>query len=368
MILGDSSLVGGLDVGGAPASASPSASLSQAWTGVQVPESTPVDQPVFSGPADVWGLISIPTNPAPEGEAQGDPGLWIYLQFLKAYIQKDAGATALWSALGMAPGFPVVNAIRAYEPGDDEDQPGGHGLTSKDLPALYMWRKGGGDTTSVEYIAEDWLVSTSEVRLLWVFPLEANNANQRRRASFVDALAKVITVAIERGRTPSFVVPGDPDPNALTIGSFVHTFTGVMAFNVTRWGGSRVRLQMIGERGDAASAILIPALEMRFELQENLIKDTTLWSFPSALQQTVTEGQPQAATWGAATQYGAGAYLVAQPIGSLTSFIYQASGAGISGISAPTWPITTGATVVDGSITWTCQGKAGPPFAVLGRA
>ena len=81
----------------------------------------------------------------------------------------------------------------------------------------------------------------------------------------------------------------------------------------------------------------------------------------------MTEGQPQASTWGPATPYGSGAHLVAQPAGSLTSFIYQAAGAGVSGISVPVWPIATGASVVDGSITWTCQGAAGPAFAVTGR-
>ena len=368
MIFGDSSLIGGLDVGGSLLGVPPPPSLAPGpWLDAQTPEAQAVGLPVFTGPADQWGLIAIPANPPPDGEALGDPGLWIYLRFLKAYVDTDAGATALWTALGMAPGFPVVNAIRAYEPGDDDAQPGGHGLTSKDLPALYMWRTGGSDSTSVEYIAEDWLVSTSEVRLLWVFPLEANNAIQRRRATFVDALAKIVTVAIERGRTPSFVVPGDPDPNAATIGSFVHTFTQVMALNVTRWGGSRVRITMTGERGDAAPTFVLPALEMRLELQENLVKDINLWSFPSALQQTVTEGQPQASTWGPATPYGSGAHLVAQPAGSLTSFIYQAAGAGVSGISVPVWPIATGASVVDGSITWTCQGAAGPAFAVTGR-
>jgi hypothetical protein len=367
MILGDSSLIGGLDVGGSPAPAAPA--LLSASAGVQLSDATRVvDRKVPPGPALNWGLISVPTQPAPDGEAQGDPALWIYLQFLKAFLQTDRQVTALWAASGMAPGAVVVNAIRAHNPGDDQSSTPGLGLTTKDLPALYMWRKDEAGATTVEQIAEDWRIATSEVRLLWVFPEMANTGIQRTRATFVDALAKCIDTAIELGRTPSFVVPGDPDPLAATIGSFVHTFTEVYSLNTLQWGASRVRITTIGERGDASATVVKPALEMRFDLKENLVKDPNLWSFPAALQQTVTDGQPQATLWAPTAVFSTGAYLQATPAGGRASYIYQASGAGISGFGPPVWPITTGATVADGSITWTCLGPAGPPGSILGRA
>lgn len=37
------------------------------------------------------------------------------------------------------------------------------------------------------------------------------------------------------------------------------------------------------------------------------------------------------------------------------TFCYSANGAGTSGATQPTWPTTLGATVVDGTITWTCR-------------
>jgi len=37
-----------------------------------------------------------------------------------------------------------------------------------------------------------------------------------------------------------------------------------------------------------------------------------------------------------------------------TGFAYQTTGGGLSGAREPRWPTTLGATVVDGSITWTC--------------
>lgn len=370
MILGDSSLIGGLDVGGSPAGlAPPSPTLPSASVGTQLSDATRVvDRRVPPGPALSWGLVSIPTQPAPDGEAQGDPALWIYLQFLKAFLQTDQQVTALWAASGMAPGAVVVNAIRAHNPGDDQSSTPGLGLTTKDLPALYMWRKDEAGATTVEQIAEDWRIATSEVRLLWVFPEMANTGIQRTRATFVDALAKCIDTAIELGRTPSFIVAGDPDPLAQTIGSFVHTFTEVYSLNTLQWGASRVRITTIGERVDASATVVKPALEMRFELKENLVKDPTLWSRPSALQQTVLNGQPQASLWAPTAIISAGAYLQAMPAGGRSSFIYQSSGAGVTGFGPPVWPIATGATVTDGSITWTCLGPAAQPFSVVGRA
>lgn len=319
---------------------------------------------------DQWGLIRIPLQPPTaaqaDGEGQGDPCLWIYLQFLKAFLQTDAQATALWTAAGMAPDGVVVNAIRAHGPGDDDGEPFGLGLSTKDLPCLYMWRHGGSDSSSVEQIAEDWRVETSNVRLLWVFP-DAVVGTQRSRQTFVNALAKCIDDAIERGRTPSFIVAGDPDPLAPSEGSFVHTFTEVYSINATHWGPAKVRISVVGDKdAGAASSFQKPALEMRFELKENLIKNPNLWSFAQrGLQQTITSGAPSASPWGPTTLYGAGAVIAVLPLGSLTYYLFQASGAGSSGFATPAWPTTQGATVADASITWTCLGAAPATYSDL---
>ena len=86
-----------------------------------------------------------------------------------------------------------------------------------------------------EQIADAYRTRTSTITLLWVMP-PAQDAAARARQPITNALASGIDLAIERGRTPSFVVPGDPDPLAATQGSDVWHW---MAFWQLRMGTAR---------------------------------------------------------------------------------------------------------------------------------
>jgi hypothetical protein len=56
--------------------------------------------------------------------------------------------------------------------------------------------------------------------------------------------------------------------------------------------------------------------------------------------------------------WASGTYALGDLVQPTTSnsYYYQCTTAGTSGSTQPTWPTTTGATVVDGSITWKCAG------------
>jgi hypothetical protein len=57
-------------------------------------------------------------------------------------------------------------------------------------------------------------------------------------------------------------------------------------------------------------------------------------------------------TWAPTTGYSVGG-VVAPTVAN--GFLYYCSTAGVSGTTEPTWPITTGATVTDGSVVWTAS-------------
>lgn len=72
---------------------------------------------------------------------------------------------------------------------------------------------------------------------------------------------------------------------------------------------------------------------------------------------TVTAPNGSAAARANTTVYGLNAYIT--PV-SANGYYYKATVAGTSGASIPTYPTTIGATVTDGTVTWTCAGKTAP--------
>lgn len=69
----------------------------------------------------------------------------------------------------------------------------------------------------------------------------------------------------------------------------------------------------------------------------------------------VTDADSWAQVWAGST-----AYLVGQIVRPTTGngFVYMANTAGTTGVGEPTWPTTIGQTVADGSVEWTCVGRA----------
>lgn len=70
---------------------------------------------------------------------------------------------------------------------------------------------------------------------------------------------------------------------------------------------------------------------------------------------TQTNNGPIQTTWAASSSYGDGSTVIAT-VGSVTYSFKAGPTGGISGASAPTWSATLGATVSDGTVTWTNTG------------
>jgi len=221
---------------------------------------------------DTWGALQIPLSGspaftpvrrdlwvAPANVPLADPALAAVLDFLATFLVTDANALAVWQIL--APNKPngvpqpVVQRIFAHDPGKEA-------FSTAWLPALFFWRSGGGKH---EWVADDWLRDTSTLTLLWVFA-DTLQDTQRQREPFGHALAKLIDAAVERGRTPGWQQPGDPDPMGATDGSLFYTYAGFDAFWFDDWKPTSLLIkaadgQVVGQHA---------AVAMKFTMQEDL--------------------------------------------------------------------------------------------------
>ncbi len=90
-----------------------------------------------------------------------------------------------------------------------------------------------------------------------------------------------------------------------------------------------------------------------------LVMDAALDKIATSTREAVCSAQPltyyegiDPAAWAASTAYSLGA--AARPT-TRNGFVYEVTTAGTSGSTQPTWPTTAGATVTDGTVTWTCR-------------
>lgn len=213
-------------------------------------------------PYDTWGAIQIPTvagipfTPVATklwvGQAQvpsSDPALAVILDYLATFLVTDKNATAAWAAIaGQSAKYGAVKRVFAHDPSE-------WSFSAEDLPALFLWRDDGKQT----WDADDWARDHTTLKLLWVYAL-GTQENNRARQPFGNVLEKLITVAIERGRTPGWVQPGDKDPDAATQGSVFWFFAGFDELSYDSWRKATLRIP------NAEDAY--PAIELTLSMTE----------------------------------------------------------------------------------------------------
>jgi hypothetical protein len=133
---------------------------------------------------------------------------------------------------------PAAPIVREYFTHDPEEAV----FNEKHLPALFLFRQPGGEP---EWLAADYRIDTTNVTVLWVFPLAAQE-KVRARSPMVNAIRKSIDAAIERGRHPSWVDADDPDTTAERRGSAILDRAGLWSLRMGGWNQLPVVIEIDG--------------------------------------------------------------------------------------------------------------------------
>lgn len=179
--------------------------------------------------ANEFGGVSFPAALPGEEQAVTDPALDYTLAYLKAVLNADMGRA--WGAV--CPGSKVVRHTMAEDPERCE-------FVDNWCPALFLWA---GDRNPLEQMADDWLVDTRPLRLLWIFRPAARQ-QQRLREPFINGFGKTIAMALRLGRHPSWVVDGDTDPYAATRGSVLTDQANLIDAKLLYYERADLRIQL----------------------------------------------------------------------------------------------------------------------------
>lgn len=217
---------------------------------------------------DTYGALQIP--PATTGgsfppvQAAGDPLLGYVADFLKTIL--TATATTAWQQV--APNVPAVKAVIL-------DSPANTPFDEGKLPALYVFRDDGVADQPQEWLACDYRYAAGTVRAYWVFPL-GSQEQRSIRSTIATAFDRVIDAAIEAGRDPAWVVPGDPDGQAATLGSVLATFAGWDVFYRRRTRSQDLQIQMLDGKTRK-----YPMVAIEFHCEELLKRDIASMGAPN---------------------------------------------------------------------------------------
>ena len=212
--------------------------------------------------SDAYGMLPLPVTVAEGDVAIGDPLLDKLLAFFEAVIMHDC-ADAWNIASGNNGNQPLVKRTFAHNPADQA-------FRKMTTPALYLWRESIG--TAV-WRAADYRIRPSELILRWV-PF-APNSQERKRVwePFFNAIPSALDAAVERGRNPGWMVTGDTDQMADTLGSYVYKYINVWKLLVDVSAAKRVTLTIPLEGNTPPRTF--QAIDIPIGLEERLNEDST---------------------------------------------------------------------------------------------
>jgi hypothetical protein len=209
---------------------------------------------------DTFGAAALTLETPVAGEAAGDPGLSRIANYLQACINADA-ATDFHTVF---PETAFPNVVRHAFTHD----PRRFVLNDKVLPSLYLFRTGG---NRVERLSEDIDLSHDTLQLFWILPDKAQE-RQRDRVTLFSRIHKQIAHAIELGRHPAYVMAGDADETAASLGSVIYRVAGIYSIVCGAWECQPIQIHVVDEKTDRKSASF-EKLGVQFELAEQRTLD-----------------------------------------------------------------------------------------------
>jgi hypothetical protein len=241
---------------------------------------------------DRYGDIGLPVPTPEEGTAQGDPLLDTLLLFFEGVLTHDC--KDVWNSVsGNIGNQAIVKRTFAHNPG-------AQAFREVTTPALYLWR---GTYGSPIWKALGFRIRASELTLRWV-PFMANSQERKRIwepvcASFHAAL----DIAIERGRTPGWILSGDTDPMADTLGTFLYGRAKLWKLQLAEMSRQTMTINMEG----AAANRVFEAVDFRLMVEELLVEDPA--KYPEvAYAQTTLQSPAEPPTLPAPLTVGTGRF------------------------------------------------------------
>src|SRR6478752_3855559 len=141
-------------------------------------------------PSDKFGALTFPVQIPGPGDSVHDPALDCIGSYLTACLNSMLGSS--WKAVN--PGRKFVESFNTNNANDE--------FNERDLPALFLNRTSSFD----DHATDDWVETITDVSVTWV-PQTAVQAKRVLRSTGVNGLSKVITRALELGRSPAWIDP-----------------------------------------------------------------------------------------------------------------------------------------------------------------
>lgn len=198
------------------------------------------------------GGSTLPVKTQGREGAPGDQSLYLFGNYLKAYINKYVGNA--WRSTFLDESDPILTMIN-----DDPYE----GVSISDLPALYVYRQVF-QGQSIQ-LGVDFEIIPSQITLVWI-PSEEMDEERKIKSRFANLVSKAIYGAVQRGQDPVFQVEGFEHDE----GTFIYNekLMNVYSIRVSEGKWSKIDMYLGGDGQDSEARAQFPCLFVNINIEE----------------------------------------------------------------------------------------------------